>query len=233
MRTLLLSTTIAAFLSLSLQARENPFILYEEKTGKVIESSSKSKSITDLEEEQFIRDYQNSSKKSSTQEVEKRAPPQVEEKSYSKKEVDSLMLKTKYEAEQKAKALVKKELSKEPEQVVYVKPRADVLNDETLISKNILPFVKVDYNDNKLLISTQDVVSKKFSINKENKLVIDFKGKRNFSGTRYTLNSSNFKAVSTGNHSSNGFYRVVVELSSKPDNYNFDYSDSIISISKK
>ena len=33
----------------------------------------------------------------------------VQEKSYSKKEVDSLMLKTKYEAEQKAKALVKKD----------------------------------------------------------------------------------------------------------------------------
>lgn len=232
MRTLLISTVIASFLSLTLQARENPFILYEEKSGKVIESPSKAKNVTDLEEEQFIRDYQNKLKQP-TQDEEQRAPTQVQDKSYSKKEVDSLMLKTKYEAEQKAKALVKKELAKEPEQVVYVKPRADTTTDETLTSKNILPFVKVDYNDNKLLISTQDAVSKKFSINNENKLVIDFKGAKNFSGARHTLNSSNFQAISTGNHSSNGFYRLVVELSSKPSNYNFDYSDSLISITKK
>ncbi len=233
MKTLLLTTTLTAFLSLSLQARENPFILYEEKTGRVIESPSKNKSVTDLEEEQFIRDYQNGTKQS-TVENEKKAPTQVQqEKSYSKKEVDSLMLKTKYEAEQKAKALVKKELKKEPEQVVYVKPRADTITNETLNSRNILPFVKIDYNDNKLLISSQDEVFKKFSINKENKLVIDLKGKRNFNGTRYELNSSNFQAISTGNHSTDGFYRIVVELSSKPSNYNFDYSDSIISISRK
>ena len=87
MRTLLLSTTIAAFLSISLQARENPFILYEEKTGKVIESPSKVKNVTDLEEEQFIRDYQNKLK-NPEQESEQRAPVQVQEKSYSKKEVD-------------------------------------------------------------------------------------------------------------------------------------------------
>ena len=232
MRTLLLSTTIAAFLSISLQARENPFILYEEKTGKVIESPSKVKNVTDLEEEQFIRDYQNKLK-NPEQESEQRAPVQVQEKSYSKKEVDSMMLKTKYEAEQKAKALVKKELTKEPEQVVYVKPRADAATDETLISKNILPFIKVDYNDNKLLIATQDAVSKKFSINNENKLVIDFKGKKNFTANKHSLNSANFKAISTGNHAGNGFYRIVIELASKPSSYNFDYNDSIISITKK
>ncbi|WP_198305865.1 AMIN domain-containing protein [Arcobacter vandammei] len=233
MRTLLLSTTLVAFLSLSLQARENPFILYEDKTGKVVTTSVKSKSVTDLEEEQFIRDYQNKLNPPTTQVQEQKVPVQTQEKTYSKKEVDSLMLKTKYEAEQKAKSLVKKELNKAPEQVVYVKPRTDVLNDETLTSKNILPFVKVDYNDNKLFISTEDIVFKKFSINQENKLVIDFKGKRNFSGAKHTLSSSNFKAISTGNHSDNGFYRIVVELSSKPSNYNFDYTDSIVSISKK
>lgn len=227
MRTLLLSTVIASFLCINLQARENPFILQEDRG-----TTLKAKNVTDLEEEQFIRDYQNKSKQSAS-EQEQRAPSQVQEKSYSKKEVDSLMLKTKYEAEQKAKALVKKELAKEPEQVVYVKPRTDTANDETLTSKNILPFVKIDYNDNKLLISTQDEVSKKFSINNENKLVIDFKGTKNFNGVRHTLNSSNFQAISTGNHSANGFYRLVIELSSKPNNYNFDYNDSVVSISKK
>ena len=78
MKTLLLTTTLTAFLSLSLQARENPFILYEEKTGRVIESPSKNKSVTDLEEEQFIRDYQNGTKQS-TVENEKKAPTQVQQ----------------------------------------------------------------------------------------------------------------------------------------------------------
>lgn len=237
MKTLLLST-LTAVLALSLQARDNPFILYEEQTGRVIESPSNSKTVTDLEEEQFIRDYQqkisgsSTSKKVTAQEKTVQKPA---EKNYSKKEVDSLILKTKYENEQKAKALLQKELAKkvEPEQVVYVKPRADVVQDDNLITKNILPFVKVEFNDNKLLIHTQDEVSKKFSINKENKLVIDFKGKKNFSGSRQTLESSNFKSISTGNHSSNGFYRIVVEFASKPSNYDVNYKDSIFSISLK
>ena len=233
MKNLLFSTTLLAFLSLSLQARDNPFILYEEKTGRVIENSVKSKNVTDLEEEQFIRDYQNNKNKTAEEPTKAPQTQVVQEKSYSKKEVDSLMLKTKYEAEQKAKALVKKELKKEPEQIVYVKPRADTVNDETLSSKNILPFLKLDYNDSKLLISSEDEVFKKFSINKENKLVIDFKGKRNFNGKRVELNSGSYQAISTGNHANSGFYRVVVELSSKPNNYNFDYNDSIVSITKK
>lgn len=226
MRTLLLSTVIVSFFCLTLQARENPFILPEDSG-----TYQKAKN-TDSDEEQFIKNNQNKLKET-TQDEEQKSLTQVQDKAYSKKEIDSLMLKTKYEAEQKAKALIKKELAKEPEQVVYVKPRADATTDETLTSKNILPFVKVDYNDNKLLISSQDAIYKKFSINAEKKLVIDFKGVKNFSGAKHNLNSSNFKVISTGNHSSNGFYRIVVELSSKPSNYNFDYSDSIISIIKK
>ena len=116
MKNLLFSTTLLAFLSLSLQARDNPFILYEEKTGRVIENSVKSKNVTDLEEEQFIRDYQNNKNKTAEEPTKAPQTQVVQEKSYSKKEVDSLMLKTKYEAEQKAKALVKKELKKNEEQ---------------------------------------------------------------------------------------------------------------------
>ncbi len=59
------------------------------------------------------------------------------------------------------KVIVKKiiEKQKEPQQVVYVKPRLDVVNE-----KEILPFVKVEYDNDKIDIHSKYKVTKKITL---------------------------------------------------------------------
>ncbi|WP_226813964.1 AMIN domain-containing protein, partial [Aliarcobacter butzleri] len=88
-----------------------------------------------------------------------------------------------------------------------------------MTTKNILPFVKIEFNDNKILIHTTHEMFKKFSIEKEKKLALDFKGKVSFNSKKDNLTSKNFKSVAVGNHEKAGFFRVAVELANKPSKY--------------
>lgn len=245
MRTLSLFTLSVA-LSVSLCARENPFEmsnLFEEETGQILETHENPNNFEAMQELQFIQQAQkemangvNKNKvndavdKMNTAISDKPAP-----KTYSKQEVDSLIQKTKSQTEQKTKEIIKKELAKtkssEPEQVVFVKPRADA--EEDMLSKKILPFLTLEYSNNKLIINTEHKVSKKFSIDKENKLIIDYKGKQNFTTKKADLNTTNFQKVVVGNHSKENFFRVAIELAEKPSKYNVEYKDNLIIIISK
>lgn len=245
MKTLFLFT-LASLLALNLSARENPFSMidtFEEESGKMLELNETPNTVEGIQEAQYIKQMQqqmgnntnankNSVEQKSITPKEKPAP-----KTYSKQEVDSLIQKTKSQTEQKTKEIVKKELANtkivEPEQVVYVKPRPDVSVDDALVAKNILPFLKIEYNDNKLLIHTEHKVSKKFSVVKENKLVIDYKAKVNFNTKKDEIDSKTFKKIAVGNHKTEGFFRVAIELVNKPSNYDVTYNDNIITITKK
>lgn len=229
MKKLILSALIVS-LSIALEARENPFIMYD-GNSQTLDTENGIKSQTEWEEANFINSYQNRSKTSQKQSETKIIPKKPAEKTYSKKEVDSLLLKTRYQNEQKTKQLLNQVKNKEPEQIVYVKPRTDI--NEELVTKTILPFIKLEYSDNKLIVKSDDKISKKFTINKENKIVVDFKGKRNFTGKRTLLDSLNFKAITTGNHSRNGFYRVVIELNSRPVNFETNYLENSFIIGSK
>jgi hypothetical protein len=236
---------------MNLSARENPFEItnaYEEEAGRIIQLNETPQTVEDIQEAKYIKEMQEKiSNITSTDEnknkvedavnkiipIIKEAPPV---KTYSKKEVDSIIQKTKKQTEQKTKELVKKELSKtkisEPVQVVYVKPRPDVSEDDALMTKKLLSFIKIEFNDNKLIIHTDYKVSKKFSITKENKIIIDYKAKINFYTKRDDIDSSNFKKIAIGNHKSDGYFRVAIELIDKPSNYNVTYENNLITISK-
>ena len=164
-----------------------------------------------------------------------KAMPVTEQKAYSKKEVDSLIQKTQKQTEQKAKEIAKKEVQKttEPTQVVYVKPRSDVGDEESLLTKTILPYLKVEYNDNKFIIHSEHKVSKKFSVDKENKIIIDYKGLVEFNTKNDSLESQSFKKIAVGNHKKEGYYRIAIELIDKPSKFTVDYKDDIITITKK
>ena len=238
MRTLSL-LTLSIVLSVSLCARENPFEmtnLFEEETGKILESNGAPMSPDALQETQFIQQAQqemNGASKKNDVKIPSSSDKSVE-KAYSKQDVDSLIQKTKSQTEEKTKEIIKKELSKtkstEPEQVVFVKPRADV--EEDMLSKKILPFLNLEYNNNKLIINTTHKVSKKFSVDKENKLIIDYKANENFTTKSADLNNANFKKVVIGNHTKENFFRIAIELTEKPSKYNVEYKDNLIIISK-
>lgn len=240
MKTLFLFT-LSALLAISLNARENPFALYEEETGKMYEFNENLNTPEAIQEAEYIKKIQQQMQNANKNEAVKKTvvpvKPQVPvvPKTYTKQEVDSLLQKTKQQTEQKTKEIVKKEISKkEPEQIVYVKPRTDVADDsDTLTTKNILPFVKLEFSDNKILIHSEHSMFKKFSIEKEKKLAFDFKAKVSFNSKKDSLNSKNFKAVAVGNHQKAGYFRVAVELTNKPSKYSVDYKDNIITITSK
>ena len=148
MKTLFLFT-LTIILSTNLSARENPFAVtdaYEEASARILEIDETPKTLEAAQEAQYIKEMQEKMSKVTSLDANKnkveekinKIAPLVKEnpapKSYSKKEVDSMIQKTKSQTEQKTKEIVKKELSKtqavEPTQVVYVKPRADVINDD-------------------------------------------------------------------------------------------------------
>ena len=218
MKTLFLFT-LTIILSTNLSARENPFAVtdaYEEASARILEIDETPKTLEAAQEAQYIKEMQEKMSKVTSLDANKnkveekinKIAPLVKEnpapKSYSKKEVDSMIQKTKSQTEQKTKEIVKKELSKtqalEPTQVVYVKPRADVINDDELVSKKLLSFLKIDFNDNKLIIHTDYEVSKKFSIIRENKIIIDYKAEINFLTKKDDIDSRNYKKITIGNH---------------------------------
>ena len=65
------------------------------------------------------------------------------------------------------------------------KPRPESV-DDALVAKTFF-LLKIEYNDNKLLIHTEYKSIKKFSVIKENKLVIDYKAKVNFNTKKMRL----------------------------------------------
>ncbi|MBU0923692.1 AMIN domain-containing protein [bacterium] len=251
MKTLFLFT-LTIILSINLSARENPFAVtnaYEEEAAKIIELNETPATVESIQEAQYIKEMQEKMSKTTAADVNKnkvedavkRIVPLIKDgpnpsKTYSKKEVDSMIQNTKKTAEQNTKEIVRKELSKtqntEPTQVVYVKPRSDVAEDDALVSKKLLSFLKLEFNDNKLIIHTDYKVSKKFSVTKENKIIIDYKAKINFLTLRDELDSRNFKRIAVGNHKSEGYFRVAIELIDKPSKYDVKYEDNLITISK-
>lgn len=213
MKTLFLFT-LTLVLALNLNARENPFEAtnaYEEEAARIIEQKVK-------------------------EAIEKLKPALKVEKTYTKKEVKKLIKKAQVQSESKVKKLVKRELEKtkivEPKQVVFVKPRTDILDEELVMMKTkvLLDFIKVQYNDEKIVLHTKDRVSKKFALEKENKLIIDYKARKNFYTKRDTLDSSNFKKIAVGSHKKENFYRVVIQLENKPSMYKVIYTDGLINI---
>ncbi|WP_122893841.1 AMIN domain-containing protein [Arcobacter peruensis] len=251
MKTLFLFT-LTLVLALNLNARENPFEAtnaYEEEAARIIEQNEIDQNS--INEEAYIKEMQEKmskvsdkpkedANKNKVKEAVKKLKPALKvEKTYTKKEVKKLIKKAQVQSESKVKKLVEKELEKtkvvEPKQVVYLKPRTDIIDDEEVIkakmkTKMLLDFIKVEYNDSQITIHTKDAVSKKFTLEKENKIIIDYKAKKNFYTKRDTLESTNFKKIAVGNHKKENFYRVVILLENKPSTYNVDYKDGLITI---
>jgi len=235
-------------LAICLEARENPFARYEEDTGIMQEVNETPQTLDEIRELEYIKKVQQEQAQQQIPKTQAPTKPPVKavkppEKIYSKKEVDSLIQKTKQQNEQKAKELVKKELAKvkkEPEQVVYVKPRADVESDTKTTtlssnsgSKDILPFLNVEITDDKLVIKSTYTMFKKFSIDKENKLAFDYRAKVSFLTKKEHINSKSFKTLVVGNHRNNSYFRVALELTNKPSKYNVDVTNQSVTISLK
>ena len=96
-----------------------------------------------------------------------------------------------------------------------------------------MPFIKLEFNDNKLIVNTSHKVLKKFSVPAENKLIIDYDAKIEFNTKIDNLESKNFKKVAVGNHKKEGYFRIAIELIDKPSKFDVNYKDEIITITRK
>jgi hypothetical protein len=271
MKTLFLFT-LTTLVTLSLSARENPFIptsTYEEESARLIEANE----IENVSEEAYIKEMQekmmsiptkgfekNNIKvedvnKNKVREMKKDLP---KKEIYSQKEVKTLIEKAKKQTVNETKRIIRAEIAtvkqQKPEQIVYVKPRADVkeeaedlktvkaMEEKPMIlslpidkthNKKLLPFLSISYNNTMLKIDTSSKILKNFSINKSMKIIIDYSSKTNFYTKREMLDSNAFKKVTIGNHSSKGFYRVVIELTAMPNMYTISKDMGQLTITKK
>lgn len=209
--------TLLFVLSLSLIARENPFEAtnaYEEEAARLIEMNEPEvdNAVEFQQEQQYVNEV-----------YEKMNKPEPEKPALTEEQVKKMI------EEAKPKTIIKKEIIiKEPkEQVVYVKPRLDITAE-----KELLPFVKIEYDNERLDIHTKYKVTKKMTLPGQKKMILDFNAKENFYTVRDDLNSTSFPKIAVGNHEKEKFFRIVVELAEMPENYEVTYDDKMVSIIK-
>ena len=147
MKTLFLFT-LTIILALNLNARENPFEAtdsFEEELDKAAVLDEKAIKRS-MEEAPYIKEMQEkmsnvsgqSANKNKVEDNSNKPAPTPEEKSYTKKEVDTLIQKTQKQTEQKAKELVKKEVQNNHE--VIVEPTGFIVKADSYV----IPKTKID-----------------------------------------------------------------------------------------
>ncbi len=231
MKKLSLFITALLILSSNLSARENPFEptkTYNEEVARLMEINENYPNEFDNQEKQYIKEIQdkmkadtdNTNKKTSI--VEKKEPaPLTEEK------IKKLITQAQEKTVNETKKIVKEIKEQKAEEIIYVKPRTDVSYE-----KDILPFIKLEYTNEKLQLQSKYKVFKKFTLPNKNKMILDFYANENFYTIREDLNSTNFTKVTVGNHKKDKFFRVVIELSDTPINYEVTYDDNQVTIYK-
>ncbi|XPV68852.1 MAG: hypothetical protein ACNI25_16325 [Halarcobacter sp.] len=227
MRKLSLFTIVFIFATI-LVARENPFeptTAYQEEQARTIEISQVEEDygLEFQREQQYIADTYEKMQKVGEEEKEKKKDDLTEEK------IKKLIQDSQKQTVEKTKEIVEKAVkpNKKTEQIVYVKPRLDVMYE-----KELLPFVKVEYDNDRIDIISKYKISKKITLPNERKIVLDYTAKENFYTKRATLESTNFKKIAVGNHKKENFFRVVIELADMPEDYEVTYDDTKVSIIK-
>ena len=116
---------------------------------------------------------------------------------------------------------------KEDEIVVDVPKRADIEVHENI---DILPFINIDYTNNKIEIKSKYDVFRKFTIDQSNKIVLDYHAKTYFLTKSKKMNTTYFDKVIIGNHLKDRYFRIVIVLKNKPNKYKVTYLDNLVTV---
>ena len=243
----LLITSLLLFSSL--EARENPFTpskAYLDEVARLME-------IDDNYPKEFQENYQNIETEdmtpvlrekdvnkphkdaiAKTEEELAKIAKEKEAKLAKEKALNDALKKAeeaKKEAErlrvEKEAALAKAKALEEQGPMVYVKKRDDIVVDNKL---EILPFLSIQYTNDEMILNSMYSVFKKFYLEDENKLIIDFKGEVTFFTKREDLDSKHFKKIIVGNHQAEKYFRVVLILEESPLKYEVTYNDDSVYI---
>ncbi|MFY9074509.1 AMIN domain-containing protein [Malaciobacter mytili] len=217
-------------LSSNLSARENPFEptqTYNEEVARLMEIDESYPDEFDNQEKYYIKEIQDNMKANSINKDTKASNEKKEPEVLTEEKVKKLITQAQQKTVSETKKIVKELKELKPEEIIYVKPRTDVSYE-----KEILPFLKLEYTNEKLQLQSKYKVFKKFTLPNKNKMILDFYANENFYTIREDLNSTNFTKITVGNHKKDKFFRVVVELSDTPLNYEVTYDDNQVTIYK-
>jgi hypothetical protein len=243
-------------------ARENPFVPtqeFEEEKSRLFEKFLEKQDLDIIKNDSKVYIDESISKKEDTKTKPTPTPSSTPKKVESVKDepkiVQPKVAQTIQKAvESKSVATEEKAPPKEPEEekIALVKPKDEVkeikenivLKNESktqkepsVSSKNIktgLKFLTITYTDNKVeIISSKYKVFKKLDIEDENKIVFDFRAETNFKTRRFDLDHKYFKQIAIGNHESEGFFRVVVELKEPISKFESTYGDAKVTVKYK
>jgi len=243
MKTFLLTLLI---LTVSLQARENPFeptSAYLEEEARLLEMEA------DFPSQEFQKHSQErveledmTPRKMPVNKVHPKAVEKTQEQMKAEMFAKQAMEMAKKKELMMQQAMKKAEMAKKAEEARIAKEKAEALKKGPLIyvklrddvkitnKLEILPFVSIDYDNKILNIHTKYKVFKKLYLLKEKKLIIDFYGDVLFYTKRHDLKSENFKKITLGNHKAEKYFRVVIETKNPPSQYNVNYKDALVTI---
>jgi len=111
--------------------------------------------------------------------------------------------------------------------VVEVPKRTDIDIHENI---DILPFVNLDFTNDKIEINSKYDVFRKFTIDDSNKIVLDYHAKTFFLTKVKKLDTDFYDKVVIGNHLKDRYFRIVIVLKNKPNKYKVTYTDNLVTI---
>ena len=213
----------------NIQTEDMTPVLREGEVNKPLPTAI-AKSEEEMKKEQMEKDAQ--------MQKEKELQDALKKVAQAKKEAEKARM-------EKEEALAKAKELEERGPVIYVKPRPEdetmaqeepKANDEMQMevkSIEVLPFLKVEYSNDKMTLNTKYKIMKKFYLEDEKKLIIDFKGNVSFFTKKINLDSTNFKQLIAGNHKEEQFFRVVILVENMPSNYDVSFEDDLVYILSK
>jgi len=243
-------------------ARENPFVPtreFEEEKSRLFEKFLDKQDLDIIKNDSNVYIDESISKKEETKvpaivtpsthtkkaesakEEPKKVQPKIGQNIQKTEEAKSVVVEEKplpKEPESEKIALVKpSDMPKTAKEVIPLKDDAKTQKEAKVASKSIktgLKFLSISYTDNKIdVISSKYKVFKKLDIEDENKIVFDFRANTNFKTRRFDLDHKYFKQIAVGNHESEGFFRVVVELKEPINKFESTYSDANVTVKYK
>jgi len=222
--------------SFQLEARENPFeatTAYEEEKQRILEV-----------EQDYAYEFQKKEPQVEVQETKKveTLKPVVKETKI-KKIVDNSK-----QEESKIKKLIKsieKQLPNEEDvqmqdEIVMdeAKVEPEIMEEvaiEDVVSKEVFnptSFMKIINYSDRIEIYTDYPVFKKFNLNDENKIVLDYHAKVNFYTQKIKLESKYFDKIIVGNHKKEKYFRIVVKTKNNPSLYKVTHKNDMVIIYK-
>ncbi len=212
----------------NIQLEDMTPVLHEGDINKPLPTAV-AKSEEEMKKEQMKKDAQ-MKKEKMLQEALKKVEMAKKEAAKAKKEKELAMAKAK-ELEERGP-------------VIYVKPRPQeaMMQEEPKMQEEmqmevksikVLPFLTVEYSNDKMTLNTKYKIMKKFYLEDEKKLIVDFKGNVSFFTKKMALDSTNFKQLIAGNHKEEKFFRVVIVVENMPSSYDVSFDDELVYILSK